>query len=145
MIELTWGSMRDPEFVNTMKGLQRQKLEFKTSLKLLNITKKIQDELKKSDEMIHSMRDKFMSLDEKTKLYTVKPGSEKDCEKFEMEFLTTKFTVNIPKIKHSEISSCELSAVDILKLEPLLEDDTQARKLHAVKSEIVAGPPNAPA
>lgn len=128
MIEMTWGQIRDLELSAALNGLARQRVPYATTLKILTISKAIEAEQKKADEMAKILRDKYMAEVEKEvdgkkiKVWELKDkGLEEELKGAEKEFIGTKFKVRTNKLKSSDLSNTELSAIELFKLEALVD------------------------
>ena len=138
MIELTWGQIRDQELSIALNGLARQRVEYKTTLKLLTITKEVEAQQKKAQGVAEALRDKYMKLDDEKKFYVIRdPTSEDALKKEEQEFMNTKFKIRIPKLKSGELIETKMTAVELFKLEPLIEMEVENKPpLKAVEETV---------
>lgn len=132
MIEMTWAQVREPELSAVLNRLIREKVEYKTALKMLTLVKGLESEQKKAQEMFKVITDKYMKLSEDKTRYIIKEGQGDEAEKALNEFHTTKAKFKIPKIKADEISNLKVSAVDLALLEPMLELEGETTHLKAV-------------
>lgn len=136
MIEKKWSEIRDGDLNMALNSLARQKVPYKTTVKLLAIVKALESEQKKADKVAEALRDKYYKRNPEfndkspvgTAMYILK--DEKD-EKFkaeamaaEKEFAETKSQFKTPKIKSSELENTELTAIELYKIEEFIEDDS---------------------
>jgi hypothetical protein len=122
MIEMTWGQIRDMELSAALNGLARQRVPYATTLKILTISKAIEAEQKKADEMATIIRDKYMKKSEDGKTWELKDKAlEDELKTAEKDFVTTKFKIRSNKLKSVDLSGTELTAVELFKLENLVE------------------------
>jgi hypothetical protein len=129
MIEMKWAQIRDPELFKTLNKIANAKVEYKVALKIVGILKAIEEEQKKSDAMFKILTDKHYAMSEDKKFFEPKKGEEEEAKKAVAEFNGTRFTIDYPKLKHSELSRVDVAAIDILKLEAMLEaDDAKENK-----------------
>lgn len=135
MIELSWGQIRDPQLSVALSGLARQRVPYKTTLKILTISKAIEEEQKKAESMAEIIRDKYMAKNPEAKdgepVWKMKdPTLEEELKKAEKDFVETKFKVKTPKIKSAELENTELTAVELFKLENMIEFDGEEKPKH---------------
>lgn len=136
MIELSWRQIRDTDLSAALNGLARQRVPYSVTLKLLTIVKVIEAEQKKADAVAQALLEKYMKKVEKevdgkkTLVWEMKNKKhESQLKKEEQDFLSTKFKIRASKIKSSELMSASISAVELFKIEDLIEFDTDERPL----------------
>lgn len=134
MIELKWKDLRDYDLNSALNSLARQKVPYRTTVKLLGIVKAVEAEQKKADEVGKALQDKYFK-----KNPDFKPGGSlppiiikdeslrKEAAEAEKEFGETVAKFRFPKITSAELEQTELTAVELFKLEPFLESEEKPK------------------
>jgi hypothetical protein len=135
MIEMSWAQVREPELSEVLNRLIREKVEYKTALKMLTIVKGLEKEQKKAQDMFKIICDKHMELTEDKSRWVTKKGQEKEADAALKEFHTTKVKFKIPKIQSVELEHLKVTAVDLALLEPMLALDGEESHLAAVPEQ----------
>lgn len=120
MIEANWSKIRDPEMTKALESLAKQRLPYPTTLKILTFSKALEMEQIKSDEMAMNLRDKYLKKTENG--WEIKDESlASEFREAEKQFLETTFKLKGNKIKGEELKDSLLSAVELHKLDWLVE------------------------
>lgn len=121
VIEITWGQLRDNDLNPALNKLATAHLELKTTIKILGIMKAIEKEWNKSEEVRVDFMSKLGVQSADKRSYGPKKGQEKEWDDRYKEFQAVKAKIRYPKIKLDEVKNLPLTAVDLAKLEPLIE------------------------
>lgn len=124
MIKLTWGQIRDGDFIDALARVYRMKLPFETTLKLMFIGKRVDEERDLSNEMASKLRKTYIekvSIDGKD-IEQVRPALKDEFLKAEREFAQHSFEINLAKIDMQALKNLELSAFELGKLSPILTE-----------------------
>lgn len=122
MIELTWGLIREPNFMQAMGKLIHSPLDFKEAYHISRIASVIETEQREADKLFQTFIKKFAEIDDKGN-YKVKKECMDDWTKQTGEFLATKFTVKKTKLDLSKLESIKFTAAEVAMLEPLIETE----------------------
>jgi len=116
------------ELSEALNGLARQRVPYATTLKILTISKAIEAEQKKADEMAAIIRDKYMKKSDDGKTWELKDVAlEEELKTAEKDFVTTKFKIRSNKLKSVDLSGTELTAVELFKIENLVEFESDVK------------------
>lgn len=124
MIKLTWGQIRDGDFIDALARVYRMKLPFETTLKLMFIGKRVDEERDLSNEMASKLRKTYIekvNIDGKD-IEQVRPALKDEFLKAEREFAQHSFEINLAKIDMQALKNLELSAFELGKLSPILTE-----------------------
>lgn len=127
MIQLTWNQIRDKEFNPIMQKVLRSKMPFHSAKKILEITKLIQAEQTKSDELWTTLAGKYLEpMPDTNEQYLRIKESLSDEEKAQAlkeieEFGQTIVELSKQKISHDELVHVEITPAELLKIEGLIE------------------------
>lgn len=133
-MKLTYEHLRNPEFQIALQRLgahpfRDQKLAYKIAKMLWKLAK----EIKICDELFAKLLDQYAEKDEKGRLkpYQNKEGTfqipEANAEVWKSaikEFLSVEVKISAEKFKLTDFDGVELSASNLVALEPLMEDET---------------------
>lgn len=149
MITLTWGNLRDREFMNSMGKLYAQPMGYEFGMRFALLGREIKKQQKLCDTTHEGILKKYGTPDaEKPGVYKLAEATKDEYVK-EMEKLDAhEFTVRISKFDASKLSEVvKFSPQDLMLLEPLLlpfESSETKPDLKAVP-EKQAEQPSAPA
>lgn len=127
VITLTWGNLKDDEFMKSIGEFYNKKLGFLYAKNIAVLYKRIKEEMALSQEVHNKLLTEFGTPDEaKPGNYIIpddkKPGFAVEWEKF----LKTEFVVNVPKFDPKKLSDHLLfSPQDLMTLEPIFVQDEE--------------------
>lgn len=120
MIQMTWGQIRNTQFLDALGQLKGLPMPFKLGYSIGKITTKVEAELKLAQTEFVKLVGKWADIDEAGN-YKVKEGNEEVFQKEMTEFFGMSFTIDKNKINIAEFpQDIKMSAVDIIALEPIL-------------------------
>lgn len=123
MIKLTWGNLRDREFLTALGKLFAQPMGFDLSRDFVLIGKEIKVQQKMMDETHEKMLKKYGVADTERKgFYNIPEGANREEYAEEIKKLEANtFKIRIKRFDPEEIAKLiQLSPQDFLFLEPLL-------------------------
>lgn len=118
----------NPEFQETVAKLAKAELPLASAFKLKGITKRIDEEFNKYEEIRKKALTQYGEKDENDKLITQENGSVKFSEEGMKAFVVDinellKTEVEMPKLKISELGNkVTLSANEVLTIEDIIEE-----------------------
>jgi hypothetical protein len=127
MIKLTWAQIRDPEFNPVLNKILRAKMPYASAKRILDLMKEIRSEQVKSDEMWATLTEKYLEPIPETsgQMMRVKESlteeEKTEADKTLKEFGETAVEIQKQRITPDELFHVELSPVELLKLDGLLE------------------------
>lgn len=123
-IEMSFRTLNDPQFIQSLKGLVNHKFDdFTVAYKLTKIMNlaESQSEIASNLWNKHQSKIEFVPVDETQPEGPKKPKNMSAFKDFEEGFLNTKCDVgNRHKIEVSDLVGYKLSAVDMVVLKPIL-------------------------
>lgn len=120
MIKLNYGLIRNPQFLEGLDRLYRQKFGFRTTQKLSLILKAIKRELDETKQEFLKIADKHMtSLGDGN--FTLKEGD--DHAAAYNAYMSTPVEINMPRISANELFHVELSPMDYDMLKDLISNE----------------------
>ena len=140
-IELTFENLNDPQFIESVRGLVNHKWDaMTTAYRLKKIMDKIDSESKKASELWKQEYNK-LEMEEITSEHGApikRPKNPTAYEAFQRDFLATKCEVgNRYKLHVNDLIGYKFSAVDMVKLEPIMEGfevlEEEANKVVPIK------------
>jgi len=124
MIEMTWGQIREPDFSSALNKLIRQEVDYSTALKLLTLVKGLEVEQQKAADMYKIMFEKHFKKESDSETAEYKVIDQVEADKEFKKFSETKCKFRIPKVKPNELGKTKLSAIEALRIEPIMEVET---------------------
>lgn len=129
-IKLTYKDLKDPQFIPTMQKIATAPLKSpKTAHRILTITKALDPEIKKSQEIFEKTVKTYAELDEKGNFvplegrpgtFKIKEGEEEKWKKALEEYEAIECEVDAPKINIEHLEGITLSAMDLRVLDPMI-------------------------
>ena len=120
MIQMTWGQIRNTQFLDGLGKLKGLPLPFKLSYNISKITTKVEAELKAAQTEFVKIVGKYADIDEAGN-YKVKEGNEETFKSDMTAFFGMTFEIDKNKINVADFpSDVKISAEDIMALEPIL-------------------------
>lgn len=111
-------AMLNQEFQNALLALGNEKVSMPTAYRLKKIVKLINEELGTYNEMLSKIQEK----------HKAEEGKEVDQQAFMKDYLElVNMEVETPKIKISELQNVTLTTKELVILDPVLEDDSEAQ------------------
>jgi hypothetical protein len=121
MIKITWGNLRDRDFMQSLGKLYGQPMGYLEGMKFALIGREIKKQQKLCDQVHEGLLKKFGTPDpEKKGIYKLNEATIEDYKK-EMEQLdATGFEVKVAKFDPAKLSEIvKFSPQDLMLLEPL--------------------------
>lgn len=125
MITLTWGHLKDEEFMKSIGEFYNKKLGFLYAKNIAILYKKIKEELALSQEVHNKLLTEFGTPDPNKANNYIIPEDKKPLFAVEYEkLLKTEFVVKVPKFDAKRLSDHLLfSPQDLMILEPIFVSD----------------------
>lgn len=129
MIEITWQQLKNQDLTQALNALAGQRMEFSTTLKVLNILKSVESEQKMAFQAARILTEKFIDREKESELLKAGKLSEvplkdgvlkEEYEKSLTEYLETKSRIRATKIKADELSQTKLTPIELLAIEPFI-------------------------
>lgn len=141
MIEVQWKDLRDYDLNSALNSLARQKVPYRTTVKILGIVKAVESEQKKADAVAKALQDKYFKTNpdykpgaDVPKLILKDEALRTEAAAAEKEFGETSAKFRFPKITGVELEETTLSAVELFRLEPFIELEEKPKTLKPVEA-----------
>lgn len=127
MIKMNWAQIRNPSFNPVLGKVMRAKMPYASAKRMLDILTRIREEQQKSDELWAHMVERYLEpIPENEGMMQIR-ASFSDAERAQArrtieEFMATPVEIQIARLVPQEIALVELSAVELLQLEGMIED-----------------------
>ena len=146
MIKITWGNLRDREFMGALGKLYGQPMDYADGMKFALVGREIKKQQKLCDQVHEGLLKKFGTPDpEKRGFYKLHEETKEEYAKEIEKLDATVFEVKVEKFNAQNLSkSIKFSPQDLMMLEPLLQPfelASEATPLKAVPSEPQAEAP----
>lgn len=110
-------AMLNQEFQNALLALGNERVSMPTAYKLKKIVKAINEELKTYNELLSNIQAKHKPAE----------GEEVNQEAFMKDYLElVNMEIETPKINLSELQNATITTKDLVILDPILVDDSEA-------------------
>jgi hypothetical protein len=112
-------AMLNQDFQNALLALGNEKVSMPTAYRLKKLVNQINQELGTYNELLAKIQDKHKPVEE---------GKEVDQQAFMKDYLElVNMEIETPKIKLSELQNVSLTTKDLVILDPVLQDDSEAQ------------------
>lgn len=110
-------AMLNVDFQNALLALGNERVALPTAYKIKKVVKLINEELVTYNELFAKIQSRHKPAE----------GQEVDQEAFMKDYLElVNMEIETPKIKLSELQNATITTKDLVILDPVLEDDSQA-------------------
>lgn len=142
MIEVSWGRMRNNQLKFALRKIAGQQVEFRTSIKIVNILKELDEEEKKVSAAWDILTKKYMTLTEDKTQWVPKDPDDEALKKALTEFSETKATIRAVPVAVQELGQIKISAQELLALEGFITglDDLSEAPAKETPSAVEAAP-----
>jgi hypothetical protein len=120
MINLTYGQVRNQEFLDACQILFQAKLPYKSAKRVAGIFKEVRRVLEEQRWKFDALSKEHM-VDKGDGTFELKEGEEH--KKAFDEFLETKVEINYSKVTLKELTHVQMTAADVEVLEGLIESE----------------------
>lgn len=122
MLTMTWGNLRDREFMNSFGMLFAKPMGYDFGMRLALIGREVKKQQKLCDEVHLNILKKYGDEDkEKPGVYSIREVTRKEYIEDMTKLDKTEFTVRVTKLDALKLSeTVQFSPQDLLLLEPLL-------------------------